>query len=96
MLIGGFAVAIWGEPRYTRCGFQRLGRGKDFESAVARIAARLRPAPPDPLKFASERRILPVTTTNGVRADLVFASLPGEKTQLPAQWRSRSTENPSK
>jgi hypothetical protein len=80
MLIGGLAVAIWGEPRATLdADFSIWVEEKDLGRAIERIIGRLRALPPDPLSFAREQRVLPVKVTNGIRADLVFATLPGEK-----------------
>jgi hypothetical protein len=49
---------------------------------VADISARFRAIPSDPLSFVAESQVLPVTTSSGVRADLVFASLPNDWMKL--------------
>ena len=80
MLIGGLAVSIWGEPRSTiDVDLSLWVEESDIHHVVTQIGKRLRPIPPDPISFVAELRTLPVTTSNGVRADLVFATLPGER-----------------
>ena len=79
MLIGGLAVSLWGEPRSTLdIDLSLWVEPAEFDSIVAAISARVRPLPQDALVFARETRVLPVVSSQGVRADLVFAALPQE------------------
>lgn len=78
MVIGGFAVTIWGEPRFTRdldvtvsVAPERLNTiveqlCRDFHSLVA-----------NPARFVAETRVLPMMV-DSVPVDLVFAALPYE------------------
>jgi hypothetical protein len=88
MLIGGLAVAMWGEPRATLDVDVSVWTAPgEFEDAVQRIAARVRTVP-DALEFARRTRVLPVATSHGVRADIVFAALPEERRMiLRALWK---------
>jgi predicted nucleotidyltransferase len=80
MLIGGLAVSIWGEVRATLdADFSLWVEPQDLERIVRQISARLQPIPSDPLSFVTASRVLPVRASSGVRADLVFACLPGER-----------------
>ncbi|HYM10315.1 MAG TPA: nucleotidyl transferase AbiEii/AbiGii toxin family protein [Bryobacterales bacterium] len=80
MLIGGLAVSMWGEPRATLDIDVTLWvEPEHFEQAVGRLCERLRASPQDPLAFARRTRVLPATTSQGVRVDIVFAALPAER-----------------
>ncbi|MGA2329013.1 MAG: DUF6036 family nucleotidyltransferase [Bryobacteraceae bacterium] len=79
MLIGGLAVSLWGEPRSTLdIHLSLLVEPAEFDSIVATLSARMHPLPQDALAFARETRVLPVVSSQGVRADLIFAALPME------------------
>jgi len=79
MLIGGLAVAAWGEARATLdVDLSLWVEPEQFESTIQSLCARLKPLPSDPLRFATETRVLPLVSSAGVRLDLVFASLPAE------------------
>src|SRR4051812_15895545 len=83
MLIGGLAVSMWGEARATLdADFSLWVEPRDLPSVVQRIGSRLKPIPSDPFSFAETSRVLPVSASNGVRADLVFASLPAEQRMI--------------
>jgi hypothetical protein len=83
MLIGGLAVSIWGEVRATLdADFSLWVEPQDLERVVHGISVRLHPIPSDPLSFVTASRVLPVRASSGVRADLVFASLPAERETL--------------
>jgi hypothetical protein len=80
MLIGGLAVAAWGEPRATLdIDVSVWIEQAQLEATLARICERLHPLPADPLAFVRQTRVLPVVTSQQVRADLVFGSLPHER-----------------
>jgi hypothetical protein len=88
MLIGGLAVAIWAEPRATLdVDVSVWTAPEEFDNAVQRISARVRTVP-DALEFARRTRVLPVMTSQGVRADIVFAAMPEEREMiLRAPWK---------
>ena len=82
MLIGGLAVAAWGEPRATLdVDVSVWIEPEDFDEAVRQIAARFR-ALPDALEFARRSRVVPILTSNGIRADIVLAALADERQML--------------
>ena len=79
MVIGGFAVTVWGEPRFTRdldvtISVPAEGMGPFIES----VSAKFTPLVTDPLKFVHETRVLPIVVRS-VPVDLVFAGLPYEE-----------------
>lgn len=79
VLIGGLAVSLWGEPRSTLdIDLSLWVEPAEFDATVGAISARMRPLPQDALAFVRETRVLPVMSSQGVRADLVFAALPPE------------------
>jgi hypothetical protein len=79
MLIGGLAIAMWGEPRATLDVDLSVWVDPDgFDDAVRAICAHFSSLP-DALLFARRARVLPIATADGVRADIVFASLPLER-----------------
>jgi len=80
VLIGGLAAGVWGEGRSTLdADFSLWVEPADLPEIVRTITSRLRAIPSDPLLFVTSARVLPVFTSNSVRADLVFASLPAER-----------------
>ncbi len=80
MLIGGVAVALWGEPRATLDVDLTLWVEPDrMESTVETLAARLAVRTPRPLEFVQRSRVLPVLASNGIPVDLLFAAWPLEK-----------------
>lgn len=80
MIIGGQANAIWGEPRATLdVDVTVCVSEADLAATVARIIECLTPVTADPTAFARETRVLPVTTSAGVRIDVVFGQLPFEE-----------------
>src|SRR5450432_1462538 len=83
MLIGGLAVSVWGEARATLdADFSLWVEPSNLETVVANITAHFRPIPSDPLSFVAASKVLPVTASSGVRADMVFASLPSERSLI--------------
>jgi Nucleotidyl transferase of unknown function (DUF2204) len=79
MVIGGLAVAVWGEPRATRdvdvtVDVEAIG----VESFVRAAAACGNPRPDDPVAFAERTGVLPVRTAAEVPVDFVLAALPFE------------------
>ena len=92
MLIGGLAVSLWGEPRSTLdVDLSVWVDPGQFTEAVERIAARTRTVP-DAVAFARRTRVLPVMTSQGVRADIVFAALEVERAMIDrASWKPVGT-----
>ncbi len=89
VLIGGLAVAFTGEPRTTLdVDVSVWSDPEKLGTAVQCLCKSLRPFPKEPLQFVEHRRVLPVSTANGVRADIVFASLPVEREAIRrAIWK---------
>jgi hypothetical protein len=80
VLIGGLAVAALGEPRTTLdVDVSVWTEPEGLDLAVNCLSGHLRPLPPKPHDFVRERRVLPVVTSNGVRADIIFSSLAVER-----------------
>lgn len=83
MLIGGLAVALWGEPRATLDVDLTLWVESDkFESVIAALTTRLTVRTPQPLEFVRRTRVLPVQASNGIPVDLLFAAWPLERQAL--------------
>jgi len=79
MVIGGFAVTVWGEPRFTRDLDVTISVPPDkFAQTVDLISSRFTSLSQDPLKFATETRVLPILVES-VPVDLIFAALPYEQ-----------------
>lgn len=79
MVIGGFAVTIWGEPRFTRDLDVTISAPPErFNQTVDLIASRFTALTADPLKFALETRVLPIMV-DSVPVDIIFAALPYEE-----------------
>lgn len=79
MVIGGFAVTLWGEPRFTRdVDLTLLVPPEKLEAVVNALCAAFTPLVADPLRFVTDTRVLPVMAGT-VPADLIFAALPYEE-----------------
>jgi hypothetical protein len=80
MLIGGLAVAAWGEPRATLdVDVSIWVEPANLAATVRALCSRLQALPANPLQFAEETRVLPMLSSLGIRLDLVFAALPAER-----------------
>ncbi len=80
VLIGGLAVATLGEPRTTLdVDVSVWVAPEGLDAAVLCLSKHLRPLPPQPQTFVRERRVLPVVTSSGVRADIIFSTLEVER-----------------
>ncbi len=80
MLIGGLAVSLWGEPRATLDADLTVWvEPEDLASVVGVLSKRLTARVSDPEAFVRRTRVLPMTSAQGVRVDLIFATLPWEK-----------------
>jgi hypothetical protein len=79
MVIGGFAVTVWGEPRFTRDLDVTVSVPSDrFAQTIDRITSRFISLSQDPVTFATETRVLPLIVES-VPVDLIFAALPYEE-----------------
>ena len=80
MLVGGLAVSLWGEARATLdVDWAVWVEPEDLERTITALCQRVPAAPSRPLEFVRRTRVLPVTTVQGVRADIIFATLPWEE-----------------
>jgi hypothetical protein len=80
MLIGGLAMAAWGEPRATLDVDLSVWIEPDRqESTLKRLFGSFQALPRDPFRFASEARVCPLLSSNGVRIDVVLGVLPFER-----------------
>lgn len=76
-IIGGFAVQRWGQPRFTRDVDVTILLPPGSEEATLREMVAAFPARvEDPVAFALEHRVLPLTVPGGSEAD-VSPGLPG-------------------
>lgn len=85
VIIGGFAVQRWGQPRFTRDVDVTIllppgGETETLQEIVAAFPARVR----EPVEFALEHRVLPVTVPGGSEAD-VSLGLPGYEEDVIAR-----------
>ena len=82
MVIGGFAVTVWGEPRFTRDLDVTVSVPADqLQSMIERICSKFNSLVTDPVKFVTDTRVLPIMV-DSVPADLVFAALPYEEAAI--------------
>lgn len=78
-LIGGLAVSLWGEPRATLDIDVTVWVAPENRSkAVDQLRKRLAAVPSLPQEFVAATHVLPLTTSSGVRADVIFGELPAE------------------
>ena len=78
MVIGGYAVTIWGQPRFTADLDLTLHCLVPEQSLIEQLLRPLTALVADPVRFVQERRVLPARTSNGIAVDIVFAGLPYE------------------
>ena len=82
MVIGGFAVTVWGEPRFTRDLDVTVSVPPDqLHPTIERMCSEFTPLVADPEKFVTETRVLPLMVGT-VPVDMVFAVLPYEETAI--------------
>src|SRR5258706_6775810 len=80
VLIGGLAVSLSGEPRATLdVDISVWAAPERMDAAVEFLCTRFRALRASPRDFVERHRVLPVETTNGIRADIIFALLPIER-----------------
>src|SRR5258707_6889108 len=89
MLVGGLAVASWGEPRSTLDVDLRVWVPNDLDSAVAALGERFASAIPDASQFVAKTRVLPLSTSRGIRVDVIFAAWPFEEEMIRRASRKR-------
>lgn len=78
-VIGGLAVQRWGEPRQTRDVDLTLLTGIGGEAAfVDALLLQYAPRIPDARRFALERRVLLVETSDRIALDISLGALPYE------------------
>src|SRR5687767_211081 len=78
MVIGGFAITVWGEPRFTRDIDVSISVPADqLDSTIQSLCSEFVSLVSDPPRFVAETRVLPVMV-GSVPADIVFAALPYE------------------
>ena len=78
MVIGGYAVTIWGQPRFTADLDLTIHCPVPEQTLIERLLGSLTPLVADPVRFVRERRVLPAQTSDGTAVDIVFAGLPYE------------------
>src|SRR5262245_717799 len=82
MVIGGFAVTVWGEPRFTRDLDVTISvPPEEFNSMIERIATEFTSLVNDPVKFVNDTRVLPIMV-DAVPVDIIFAALPYEEAAI--------------
>ena len=80
MLIGGLAMAAWGEARATLDVDLSVWIEPDRqESTLKQLFGSFQALPQDPFRFASQTRVCPLLSSNGVRIDVVLGVLPFER-----------------
>src|SRR6266702_7373037 len=71
MVIGGFAVTVWGEPRFTRDLDVTVSvPAHKFVQTIHLTCARFHSLSGDPLQFVTETRVLPILV-EAVPVDLI-------------------------
>jgi hypothetical protein len=79
-IIGGLAVARWGEPRATLDVGVSLMTGLGNERAVIdQLLEQFRPRKTEAAEFAIESRVLLVNAANGIPIDIALAAFPFEE-----------------
>jgi predicted nucleotidyltransferase len=82
MLIGGMALAAWGEPRATLDVDITLWPAGSLHDTVRNICHEVRSRAADPEAFAERTRVLPLVSRAGPRIDVLFAAFPFEKQMI--------------
>src|SRR5262245_13643835 len=78
MVIGGFAVTIWGEPRFTRDLDVTISvPDEKLPATIDLVCSEFTPLVKDAAKFVTETRVLPIIVRS-VPVYLIFAALPYE------------------
>ncbi len=83
MLIGGIANLVWGEPRATLdVDATVLVEEAAWPALLQHLRRTFHILPKKPLEFLRETHVLPVETGEGVRIDLIWATMPYEHTAI--------------
>lgn len=83
ILIGGLAVSLSGEPRTTiDVDVSVWAAPEQLESSIDLLCRRFRSLRPSPKEFVAKYHVLPLAMSNGIRADVVFASIPLEREMI--------------
>lgn len=81
-IIGGTAVQIWGEPRFTKdLDLTILAPIEAFSETIKSLLMRLPPRVEDALSFTLRSRVLLVQTVSGYPVDISFG-LPGYEEEV--------------
>ena len=79
MIIGGIANLVWGEPRSTLdVDASVLVEEAAWPGLIEELRHTFRAIPKKPAAFLRETHVLPLETSDGIRIDLVWATLPYE------------------
>ena len=79
MVIGGIANLVWGEPRSTLdVDAALLMEETAWPAFIKDLRRAFRIIPRKPIEFLHDTHVLPVETREGVRIDLIWATLPYE------------------
>jgi hypothetical protein len=90
IVIGGVAVAIWGEPRVTRDVDLKVLLGREeAERLLTVLTPHYVPLLPDPLRALREQALLFIQDAAGTRLDLLLADTPYD---VQAIRRARGAE----
>lgn len=80
MVVGGYANAVWGEPRATLDIDVVLWRPEPrVDELLAALGSDFRSRVPDPVQFAEETRVVPVVMAGQMQVDLILALFSFEK-----------------
>ena len=80
VVIGGLAVAVWGEARATLDIDSSIWVPDDrIEAFIDEARRHFEILVEEPLAFVEETSVLPLRSSKGVRIDLIFARLPFEQ-----------------
>ena len=89
MVIGGFAVSIWGEPRFTRdLDITVSVPAENVPTTIDLVRSEFTALVADPAKFVADTRVFPIMV-GAVPVDLIFAALPYEDEAIS---RAKATE----
>jgi hypothetical protein len=82
VIIGGAAVQIWGEPRFTKdLDLTVLAPVESLSDTIEQLLARLEPRADNVLELAQRARVLLVQTSTGYPVDISFG-LPGYEDEV--------------
>lgn len=81
-IIGGTAVQVWGEPRYTKdLDLTVLAPLEAYSETIGQLLNRFTPRVNDALAFARQYRVLLAQTSSGYPVDISFG-LPGYEEEV--------------